>query len=86
MIRNEGLDIVRAIAVVLVIGRHLPLMKDTSLALQYWHRIGWVGVDLFFVLSGFLISNLIFEEIKRKGSFDLRRFLVRRALKIYPPF
>lgn len=86
MMRNAGLDFVRALAVLLVIGRHLPLTPDSSLVQRIWHGIGWIGVDLFFVLSGFLISNLIFEEIERKGVFDVRRFLVRRAFKIYPPF
>ena len=48
--------------------------------------MGWIGVDLFFVLSGFLISGLLFTEIKAKGRLDWKRFLVRRGFKIYPPF
>ena len=47
---------------------------------------GWVGVDLFFVLSGFLVSGLLFHEIKLNGKVNLLRFLIRRGIKIYPPF
>jgi peptidoglycan/LPS O-acetylase OafA/YrhL len=45
-----------------------------------------VGVDLFFVLSSFLVSGLLFSEIKKTGSVKLGRFLIRRGLKIYPSF
>lgn len=48
--------------------------------------IGWIGVDLFFVLSGFLISNLIYAEYERRGSFSPGRFLLRRGLKIWPAY
>lgn len=47
---------------------------------------GWTGVDLFFVLSGFLISGLLFREHQRYGDISFKRFFVRRGLKIYPPF
>src|SRR5262249_876999 len=42
--------------------------------------------DLFFVLSGFLVSGLLFKEYKRHGDVRLGRFLVRRGFKIYPAF
>ncbi|MEY4193156.1 MAG: hypothetical protein RJA00_1387, partial [Bacteroidota bacterium] len=74
-----SLDLLRALAILLVLGRH-------SFANGLWHWIGWSGVDLFFVLSGFLVSGLIFQEIKTQGDVRLGRFLVRRALKIYPSF
>lgn len=51
-----------------------------------WFRCGWVGVDLFFVLSGFLVSGLVFEEWKRTQGFAAGRFLIRRGFKIYPAF
>jgi peptidoglycan/LPS O-acetylase OafA/YrhL len=51
-----------------------------------WHRGGWIGVDLFFVLSGFLVSGLIFGEYRRRGQVSIGRFLIRRGLKIYPAF
>lgn len=77
--RMRGLDVLRGIAVLLVLGHHRYLW-------QPWAKVGWAGVQLFFVLSGFLISGLLFREYQRSGSIDLRRFLIRRGLKIYPPF
>ena len=49
-------------------------------------RGGWVGVDLFFVLSGFLVSALLFTEYKSRGNLGVGRFYLRRAWRIYPPF
>lgn len=49
-------------------------------------RAGWMGVDLFFVLSGFLISGLLFTDLRQNGRIKLSRFLIRRGLKIYPAF
>ncbi len=48
--------------------------------------MGWCGVDLFFVLSGFLISGLLFQEYKRFGDIHLKTFWLRRGFKIYPAF
>ncbi len=84
--RNIGLDLLRFFAVFLVLGRHLHLPADASPILETWKRGGWVGVDLFFVLSGFLVSSLLFKEHLRTGSIDIWRFLVRRGFKIYPAF
>jgi len=47
---------------------------------------GWSGVDLFFVLSGFLVSGLLFNEYKKSQSIKPGRFLIRRGFKIYPGF
>jgi peptidoglycan/LPS O-acetylase OafA/YrhL len=49
-------------------------------------KVGWVGVDLFFVLSGFLISGLLFKEWDRCGTLNLRRFWLRRGFKIWPAY
>jgi peptidoglycan/LPS O-acetylase OafA/YrhL len=77
--RNQSLDVLRCIAVVLVLGAHIPYYR-------FWTQIGWAGVDLFFVLSGFLISGLLFKDHELHGSIDWQRFLVRRGFKIYPSF
>lgn len=77
--RNQSLDVLRCFAVLLVVGSHLPYYDA-------WAKIGWIGVDLFFVLSGFLISGLLFQEFKDTGSLNVKRFLIRRGLKIYPSF
>lgn len=79
MNRSVTLDILRGVAILLVVGRHY---EYPGLA----YRIGWCGVDLFFVLSGFLISGLLFKEYRRSGSLDLKRFWIRRGFKIYPAF
>ena len=88
--RNLGLDLLRAIAVLLVIGRHMHIPENTDSWLiaftTIWHRGGWVGVDLFFVLSGYLISGLLFAEYNKQGSINIKRFLIRRGFKIYPAF
>lgn len=53
----------------------------------YEMRVGcWVAIDLFFVLSGFLISGLFFQELARTGHVSVGRFLIRRGFKIYPVF
>jgi peptidoglycan/LPS O-acetylase OafA/YrhL len=68
--RVPALDGLRAIAILGVLGYHLVP-----------HRMpgGYLGVDLFFVLSGFLITSLLMKET------DLKRFYLRRALRILPP-
>jgi peptidoglycan/LPS O-acetylase OafA/YrhL len=48
--------------------------------------MGWAGVDLFFALSGFLITGLVLDEERATGRIDLRSFYVRRALRIFPAF
>ena len=77
--RNKRLDILRCVAVLLVIGHH-------SNAFPILTKVGWVGVDLFFVLSGFLISGLLYAEFKERQTIGVGRFLIRRGLKIYPAF
>jgi peptidoglycan/LPS O-acetylase OafA/YrhL len=73
------LDVLRGFAILLVMGVHVP-------AYPIWSTVGGWGVDLFFVLSGFLISNLLFGEYKATGHIRLARFFSRRALKLYPSF
>lgn len=86
-VRYIGLDVLRFIAVFLVLGAHISLPDgDSSPLMAMWHRGGWVGVELFFVLSGFLVSGLLFDEFQHTGRVDIGRFLIRRAWKIYPSF
>lgn len=91
--RLLNLDLLRFVAVALVIGRHMavwPKIPGWPVALQkvlmVWERGGWVGVDLFFVLSGFLVSGLLFGEFRSRGHISPGRFYIRRGLKIYPSF
>lgn len=77
--RSKVLDALRAVAILLVLGRHTNVS-------ELWTKVGWSGVDLFFVLSGFLISGLLFQEYKRFGDINLKTFWLRRGMKIYPAF
>ncbi|MFN7733570.1 MAG: acyltransferase family protein [Pirellula sp.] len=86
MLRNIGLDLLRLVAVVLVIARHGDVGVLEGWGLSFLHTGGWVGVDLFFVISGFLVSSLLFKEYRKRGRVDIRRFLIRRGFKIYPAF
>ena len=83
--RIHSLDFLRGLAVLLVLFRHLP-NDNTSGVLHFIQAIGWTGVDLFFVLSGFLISGLLFTEFDRRGKLDVKRFWLRRGLKIWPSY
>lgn len=82
--RNNSIDVLRAIAIFLVLGRHAH-WPESSVA-NIWQRGGWVGVDLFFVLSGFLVSGLIFKQFKETGTISWTNFVIRRGFKIYPAF
>ena len=70
-----GLDGVRAIAVAGVVVYHLGAP---------WMRGGFLGVDVFFVLSGYLITTLVLDEVERTGGFSFRRFYARRARRLLP--
>ncbi len=76
--RIRSLDGLRAIAIVLVMLHHSPAMK----AYFGVPRYGWIGVDLFFVLSGYLITGILVEA--RSGANYYRNFYARRALRIWP--
>jgi peptidoglycan/LPS O-acetylase OafA/YrhL len=85
------LDVLRGVAVLLVLGRHFPLITPYEssvwlLPLTLWRRMGWTGVDLFFVLSGFLVSGLLFREFQSCGSIKLSLFYIRRGIRVYIPF
>ncbi len=88
--RNFSLDILRGAAITLVILRHNPFVSSAATPLRavpyYLWSVSWSGVDLFFVLSGFLISGLLYNEIDKTGSLRLRRFWMRRGLKIWPSY
>ncbi|MGB7818389.1 MAG: acyltransferase family protein, partial [Ornithinibacter sp.] len=74
--RLPGLDGLRALAIVAVLALHL----DPS-----WLPGGFLGVDVFFVVSGFLITTLLLRERAATGSVDVRAFWARRARRLLPP-
>jgi peptidoglycan/LPS O-acetylase OafA/YrhL len=73
--RLPGLDGVRALAVLAVIAFHEQLTAFPG---------GFLGVDVFFVLSGYLITDLLVAQWNRSGHLDLRRFWARRARRLLP--
>ncbi len=83
-----GLDGLRAIAVLLVLlvhGMQTPGFPTSDWVRQLV-RQGHIGVDIFFVISGFLITTLLARELERKGRINLKRFYVRRTLRIAPVY
>jgi len=88
--RIVQLDVLRAVAILLVLGRHPVVAAKQAGALAgfaaVWERFGWTGVDLFFVLSGFLIGGLLYEELRTSSRLNLGRFLIRRGFKIWPAY
>ena len=83
--RNQQLDVLRGVAILMVLLCHTIYLRQPTWERAIW-RAGWSGVDLFFVVSGFLISGLLFAEYRKTGGIRFRRFAIRRALKIYPAF
>lgn len=72
-----ALDGVRAVAVLAVVAYHLELASGRATG-------GYLGVEVFFVVSGFLITGLLLEEHRADGSIELRGFWVRRARRLLP--
>lgn len=83
--RWYGLDHLRAAAIILVLMYHYRAFKHPQW-IDDIGRFGWTGVDLFFVLSGFLISGQLFKEIERKGRFSLKIFYIKRFFRIIPAY
>lgn len=95
--RLEPLDGIRAFAIVWVVAFHTflglgvhtpahlfaPMVQETPFFLRWLLKGDW-AVDVFFVLSGFLIGHILMMEIKRTGTIDLKRFYIRRTLRIFP--
>ncbi len=86
---NQGriyyLDLLRALAIMLVFTAHTVLSFGPTPAtgpLQF----GGTGVDLFFLLSGWLIGSQLFSEHKKFGNIDIKRFWIRRWLRTFPAY
>lgn len=72
----EGLDGLRALAVMAVIIYHADI--------EHFLPGGFLGVDVFFVLSGFLITRLLFKELEASGTISLAHFYIRRTRRLLP--
>jgi peptidoglycan/LPS O-acetylase OafA/YrhL len=84
--RIHGLDTLRALAIGLVVLHHYVLFVSRGDTFGWVGEIGWVGVDLFFALSGYLIGNQIFAAMRSPQGFSLAHFYGRRLLRTLPNY
>ena len=84
--RLAGLDTLRACAILLVLMSHYAGFVSGSPTFGVLGRVGWAGVDLFFVLSGYLIGNQLLAPVARGESLDLKTFFARRLLRTLPNY
>ncbi|MDZ7902150.1 MAG: acyltransferase [Rheinheimera sp.] len=84
--RLQGLDLLRAVAIALVFMYHYMVFVSHEPTFGWLSQIGWVGVDLFFVLSGYLIGNQLFKGLAQQQTLSFRRFYWRRAMRTWPVF
>src|SRR5438132_3260203 len=82
--RQPGLDLLRALAIIVVVIYHAALFGFKLPGGV--DRFGWIGVDLFFVLSGYLIGGQLLAPLARGQRINLGRFFARRALRIMPAY
>lgn len=83
------LDGLRTFAVLLVINGHFSASFSSKYGDNFYSKLpfvvnGWIGVDLFFVLSGFFIGGQLWKELIKEGSISVRRFILRRGFRIWP--
>ena len=79
-----GLDNLRAFAIIFVLLFHYNRWVEHPAWFPKAFLYSWTGVDLFFVLSGFLIASQLFGQMKKEGSFSIREFYIKRFFRILP--
>jgi peptidoglycan/LPS O-acetylase OafA/YrhL len=85
--RIEGLDGLRAVAVMTVLVSHIFIAAPGVLQYSFFRtfaRGGFLGVNIFFVMSGFLITSRLLQDKETGGQINLRKFYAHRALRIFP--
>ncbi|MFK7787289.1 MAG: acyltransferase family protein [Crocinitomicaceae bacterium] len=96
----EHLDVLRFVAAIMIVFLHsyesigwfdadissqLDFVSNNAYADQFMKNLG-IGVDVFFLISGFLITYLLLEEKKRFGTIAIKKFIVRRILRLWPVY
>src|ERR1700744_6562970 len=84
--RFSGLDHLRALAIIIVFVYHYNMFGHPAGLYEYFGSWGWTGVDLFFVLSGYLIGGQLFAKIARDQPIRYSEFYFKRALRILPAY
>jgi peptidoglycan/LPS O-acetylase OafA/YrhL len=84
--RLYGLDTLRALAIIIVLIYHYRVVVSRETFFGFISTAGWAGVDLFFVLSGYLIGNQIFSAIAKGQDFSIKLFYLRRFLRTLPNY
>lgn len=84
--RLAGLDTLRALAIALVFMHHYQIFVSGAPTFGWAGTLGWVGVDLFFVLSGYLIADQLLAGLVRGRRMSLQAFYMRRMLRTLPVF
>ena len=93
--RYPSLNGLRAISILLVILYHLNLVDNAFSSLKQFNWLlpftsflfdGQLGVNVFFVISGFLITSLLLQEEQRTFTISLKKFFIRRTIRIFPAF
>ncbi|OYU50187.1 MAG: acyltransferase [Rhizobiales bacterium PAR1] len=85
------MDGLRALAVLLVLWSHIPFVPEIPFTKLSWEitqklSIGYFGVDIFFILSGFLITRILLNTLENEGKISLRTFYIKRAIRIFPVY
>jgi peptidoglycan/LPS O-acetylase OafA/YrhL len=81
----KELDAIRGFACLLILFTHLYLVNHAEIGGFRYLTGGFIGVDIFFILSGFLISTLLFNEVRLSGTINVKNFIMRRVLRLGPP-
>lgn len=87
--RVFGLDVMRSIAILIVVDAHASIALDKYYQGAFWHHLVPDGVELFFVLSGFLIGGILIRSYEKQGQFDrglLVNFWTRRWFRTLPNY
>lgn len=86
MRRLPGLDLLRAIAIVWVMLFHSYIVGGLGERFALLESYGWIGVDLFFVLSGYLIGSQLLKPLSRGEPLAFGNFYLRRSFRVLPAF
>ncbi len=84
--RLHGLDVLRAAAIIAVFLFHYQEFFEHPTWMEAPFGLGYLGVDLFFVLSAYLITSQLLAELDRSQRLDLKVFYIKRSIRILPPF